>query len=67
MNIKETIKNRRRRLSMTQSELAKRAGVHQSCVSKVENGTTDPSIAVAVKIVSALGLELIITDRHDNK
>ncbi len=48
------IRRLRRRLGLTQSELARRAGVSQSLVAKVEGGRLHPSYLIALKLFSVL-------------
>jgi predicted transcriptional regulator len=45
----------RKKLGMTQSELASRAGVSQSLIAKIEAGLIDPTYSKAKKIIDALG------------
>jgi len=71
-DIKLTIdlKMARRLLGLTQTELAKKAGVDLSVVSKLEAGKRKrPSYEVAVRIAEALGLEpreLFLIDHQDD-
>jgi transcriptional regulator with XRE-family HTH domain len=59
----------RRRSGLTQAELARRAGVPQSTVAKIERGRRDPSLSTLERLVRAAGLELRIQlaphDHHD--
>ncbi|MEM3154709.1 MAG: CBS domain-containing protein [Candidatus Woesearchaeota archaeon] len=50
----KAVKQQRVRLGLTQSELAKEAGVSQSIVAKIEAGRVDPSYTIAQKILAAL-------------
>ena len=53
----EDIKRLRRRLGLTQSELADLAGVSQSLVSQIESGEVDPRLSTVTKIVWALNAQ----------
>ena len=50
----EEIKKIRKKLGMTQTELANRAGVSQSLIAKIESGRIDPTYTKTKKIFSAL-------------
>src|SRR3990167_9417879 len=50
----EDIKKIRKSLGLTQTELAKRAGVSQSIIAKIESGSIDPTLSKAKKIFEAL-------------
>lgn len=50
----KSVKHQRLRVGLTQSQLAKEAGVSQSIVAKIESGRVDPSYTVAQKILAAL-------------
>jgi predicted transcriptional regulator len=60
----EEMKNLRKRLRLTQSELAELAGVSQSLVSQIESGEVDPRISTLRRIIEALNREE--TDREVN-
>ena len=50
----EEVKKIRKKLGMTQSELANRSGVSQSLIAKIEAGRIDPTYTKTKKIFSAL-------------
>ncbi len=50
----EELKKIRRNIGITQTQLAKRAGVSQSLIAKVESGRSDPSYTKIKKIFNAL-------------
>ena len=50
----------RTQLGITQKQLADRSGVSQANISKIENRSYRPSIAVLKRIADALGKRLII-------
>ena len=47
-------------LDITQAQLARKSGVSQSNISKIENGNYRPSIATVKKIADAMGKRLVI-------
>jgi len=63
------VQEARRRSGLTQAELARRAGVPQSSVAKIERGRRDPSLSTLDRLVRAAGLELRVQlaprDDHD--
>ena len=50
----EEIKKIRKKLGITQTELANRAGVSQSLIAKVESGRIDPTFSKTKKIFAAI-------------
>jgi transcriptional regulator with XRE-family HTH domain len=50
----------RRRAGLTQDALARRAGVSQSLVARIERGDVDASFSRTVQLVRACGLDLEI-------
>lgn len=53
----------RGRLGITQEVLAKRAGMPQSYVGKLESGKVSPSLKMMERIFSALSCELVLVPR----
>src|SRR5690348_12614987 len=52
----------RRRRRLTQAELARRSGVQQSEISRIERGSANPTAATLRALVDALGAELRLVD-----
>ena len=52
------IKEKRLQKEMSQEELAKKAGIDQSDLSKIERGTLHPSVKMLIKIAKGSGLKL---------
>ncbi|MBR7026775.1 MAG: helix-turn-helix transcriptional regulator [Bacteroidales bacterium] len=57
----EILRDARKESGMTQSELAERIGADKAYISKVENGHTIPTVASFYRIVSAMGMQVVIT------
>jgi predicted RNase H-like HicB family nuclease/DNA-binding XRE family transcriptional regulator len=55
------IRWRREQLALTQGQLAKRAGVSQQQIAKLEDPDGNPTVATLEKIAAALGLRLEVT------
>lgn len=58
MDIGTLLRDRRDRAALTQTELARRAGVSQSTISAVERGTRRPSLTLIGRVLAALGLQI---------
>lgn len=43
---------------LTQKELAKKMGAHQSAIARFESGTTEATLGFAVKVAQALGVQI---------
>lgn len=52
----------RRRAGFTQRELARRAGVPQPTVSRIERGVVSPTVDTLDKLVRACGMDLEVLD-----
>ena len=54
------IRARRKELRLSQNDLKDYSGVHNVTISLVENGKYNPSISELEKIISPLGLEIVL-------
>lgn len=59
-NLGETIRKRRRDLSITQPHLAELAEISTNTLYKLERGMGNPSLEVINKLADVLGMELTI-------
>ena len=46
------------RQNITQKELSNRTGITQADISRIENGTRNPSLAMVKKLAAGLGMQL---------
>ena len=60
MDVIKAIVNARTSQNLTQSELAKRTGINQADISKLENGTRNPSINLLKRLAEGMGMNLKI-------
>jgi len=60
ISIGELVKIIRNQLDMSQGVLAKRTGVPQSTISRIEKQLQEPALSTLSKILSALSCELVI-------
>jgi ribosome-binding protein aMBF1 (putative translation factor) len=56
--------DRRRALHMTQQDLAAASGLHQSVVSRIEQGVANPTARTLSALARALGAQLTLTARR---
>ncbi len=61
----EFVRQMRRRLDVSQRQLADRAGVPKSTVADLETGRTEPSVRTIALVLEAGGLSLEVVDRTD--
>jgi DNA-binding XRE family transcriptional regulator len=52
--------NARKEAKVTQSELARRINASKSYISRIENGSINPSVSTFYRIINALGLRIEI-------
>lgn len=57
-NFGNSIKERRKALSITQRELAALAGIGINTLTKIERGEANPSFSVMMSILDTLGLKM---------
>lgn len=55
-NMKNTIRNRRKELGLSQEELAKKCGVSRQTVNAIENNKYDPTLSLAFSLARELQL-----------
>ncbi len=48
----------RKQQNMTQKDLSERTGITQADISRIENGTRNPSLAMVKKLAHGLGMQL---------
>ena len=64
MNVLKYVRERRKRLKITQEELADISGVSTAFIKKIEEGHANPSIGILNKLFDAMGLELICREKQ---
>ncbi len=57
----------RRRAGVTQHELARRSGVSQPTISRIESGKMQPTVDLMLRLVAACGMELVPVDAFDDE
>lgn len=60
----ETIRLARKKLDLSQTELARQASVRQALISDLENGVTSAKLDTIIKVLAALRLDLTVTARE---
>ncbi len=60
MDVVQAIVNTRISQNLTQSDLAKRTGLNQSDISRLENGTKNPSLKMLKRLAAGMGMQLRI-------
>ncbi len=58
----EILKERRKKLHVTQKDLALKIGKEQSYIAKIEKGETDMQLSSFIRIADALGLKMFLAD-----
>lgn len=60
MDIINALVDARNSLNLTQKELAERTGINQADISKIENGTRNPSLNLLKRLADGMGMVLKI-------
>ena len=60
MDIIKALVDARNSLNLTQKELAERTGINQADISKIENGTRNPSLNLLKRLADGMGMVLNI-------
>lgn len=58
MSIGAALKAARRAAGLTQEEVARRSGVHQVHLSRLENGKVQPTVRTLVRLAEVYGVEV---------
>ena len=64
----DLVREARKRVALTQRELAGRAGTTQSAIARIETGRTTPSFDTVLRLVRLCGLDLdvMLVERDDS-
>ena len=65
-NIGVLIRIRRKRLGMTQLDVAEISGVQRQTIGRVESGSDTVTVAILARIAAAVGLDLVVKPRYDH-
>ena len=60
MDVIRAMVDMRIKQNLTQKELASRTGIDQADISKLENGTKNPSLKLLMKLAAGMGMQLKI-------
>ena len=67
MDVIRAIVDARTAQNLTQKELSKRTGINQADISKLENGTRNPTVNLLKRLAEGMGMELRIQFIPKNK
>ena len=62
INIGKKLKEQRKRLGMSQAELAEKLDIHEKQVYRIEIGKTFPSISTVLKMINILKMDIRVLD-----
>ena len=59
------IRTRRKRIGMTQQDVAEIAGLQRQTISRVEAGNNAVAVATVARVAAVVGLDLLVTPRYE--
>ena len=65
-NIGVAIRTRRKRLGMTQQDVAEIAGLQRQTISRVEAGNDAVAVASVARVAAVVGLDLLVRPRYEH-
>lgn len=65
-NIGAAIRTRRKRIGMTQQDVAEIAGLQRQTISRVEAGNNAVAVATVARVATVVGLDLLVTPRYEH-
>lgn len=63
-DIGQLLRDRRRQQGLTQEELAELADSHRNRIAKLERSTTTERVALMLRTLNELGLEVVVRSRN---
>ena len=60
------IRTRRKRIGMTQQDVAEIAGLQRQTISRVEAGNNAVAVATVARVAAVVGLDLLVTPRYEH-
>jgi len=65
-NIGVAIRTRRKRLGMTQQDVAEITGLQRQTISRVEAGNDAVAVATVARVAAVVGLDLLVRPRYEH-
>ncbi len=57
------LRGRRKELKLSQEQLGFSAGIHRTVIAQIESGQREARLGTLLKLITALGLDLQLTER----
>ena len=65
-SIGAAIRTRRKRIGMTQQDVAEIAGLQRQTISRVEAGNNAVAVATVARVAAVIGLDLLVAPRYEH-